>query len=327
MLLYVTPQMRATSASGAERRRREGPPRNRSAFSPPAVNSALARSRRNRDRAGSIYEAAAPRAALRASRGYSPPLARSYCAPARPRRRSPPHARASRARFRARVGSRPPPRSTRARASRRSRASAAPRSTIAPRRSPRWRPRARLRRVPPSARGLLRERAAALRARRPRARVIPGVGRGARARAHDVHALGGATKGPPEPFETESDGDCEVTLTRAYGDDERSPPPQRHRGPLRRGRRDPPAGADEGDEDEDEDVAIHFLVSALRCHGEEALELLRHRRRDGGGQNVRYESLADGLETTRWARVPQRVPGAELRRARRERAGGVPQVP
>ena len=85
------------------------------------------------------------------------------------------------------------------------------------------------------------------------------------------------TKGPPEPFEIiESDGDCEVTLTRAYGDDEEiaitfnatEDPYDEDDAIL-------PAGADEGDEDEDEEVAIHFLVSVSRGDGEEALEFSR----------------------------------------------------
>ena len=107
------------------------------------------------------------------------------------------------------------------------------------------------------------------------------------------------TKGPPEPFEIiESDGDCEVTLTRAYGDDEEiaitfnatEDPYDEDDAIL-------PAGADEGDEDEDEDVAIHFLVSVSRGDGEEALEFSC--ATDGETvevRNVRYESLADGLE-------------------------------
>ena len=88
-----------------------------------------------------------------------------------------------------------------------------------------------------------------------------------------------------------------MTLTRAYGDDEEiaitfnatEDPYDEDDAIL-------PAGADEGDEDEDEDVAIHFLVSVSRGDGEEALEFSC--ATDGGRwrSNVRYESLADGLE-------------------------------
>ena len=104
-------------------------------------------------------------------------------------------------------------------------------------------------------------------------------------------------KGPPEPFEIiETDGDCEITLVRAYGDDEEIA--------VTLNATEDPYEEDEyydgtvdglvsneTDED-DEDVTIHFTVSVSRGDGHEGLEFSC--ATDGETvevRNVRYESL------------------------------------
>ena len=106
-------------------------------------------------------------------------------------------------------------------------------------------------------------------------------------------------KGPPEPFEMiETDGDCEITLVRAFGDDEEI-------AVTFNATEDPyeedeyfasevDGAAGEADE-EDEDVTIHFSVSVSRGDGHEGLEFSC--ATDGETvevRNVRYESLGGG---------------------------------
>ena len=103
-------------------------------------------------------------------------------------------------------------------------------------------------------------------------------------------------KGPPEPFEMiETDGDCEITLVRAYGDDEEIA--------VTFNATEDPYEEDEyfasevdgavGETDEeDEDVTIYFSVSVSRSDGHEGLEFSC--ATDGETvevRNVRYESL------------------------------------
>ena len=103
-------------------------------------------------------------------------------------------------------------------------------------------------------------------------------------------------KGPPEPFEMiETDGDCEITLVRAFGDDEEI-------AVTFNATEDPyeedeyfasevDGAAGETDE-EDEDVTIYFSVSVSRSDGHEGLEFSC--ATDGETvevRNVRYESL------------------------------------
>jgi complement component 1 Q subcomponent-binding protein len=102
------------------------------------------------------------------------------------------------------------------------------------------------------------------------------------------------SRGPPEPFEMiESDGDCEITLTRSFGDEEIA---------VTFDATEDPYEEDEyavepissGEEDEDEDVTIHFTVSVTRGDGHEGLEFSC--ATDGETvevRNVRYESLGD----------------------------------
>ena len=101
-------------------------------------------------------------------------------------------------------------------------------------------------------------------------------------------------KGPPEPFEIiETDGDCEITLVRAYGDDEEI-------AVTFNATEDPYeedeyfAETNETNEtgEDDEDVTIHFTVSVSRGDGHEGLEFSC--ATDGETvevRNVRYESL------------------------------------
>ena len=104
-------------------------------------------------------------------------------------------------------------------------------------------------------------------------------------------------KGPPEPFEMiETDGDCEITLVRAFGDDEEI-------AVTFNATEDPyeedeyfasevDGAAGETDE-EDEDVTIYFSVSVSRSDGHEGLEFSC--ATDGETvevRNVRYESLS-----------------------------------
>ena len=156
------------------------------------------------------------------------------------------------------------------------------------------------------------------------------------------------SRGPPQPFEIiESDGDCEVTLIRTYGEDEeiaitfnatevrratrsasafdptraRPPPPRdrirrrdavppstlnetrpsRPRSPLSQDPYDEDDGLlpveGELEEDEEEDITIHFLVSVSKGDGREALEFSC--ATDGETvevRNVRYESLGSDDE-------------------------------
>ena len=105
-------------------------------------------------------------------------------------------------------------------------------------------------------------------------------------------------KGPPEPFEIiETDGDCEITLVRAYGDDEEiavtfnaTEDPYEEDEYFNDGTVDGLV-SNETDED-DEDVTIHFTVSVSRGDGHEGLEFSC--ATDGETvevRNVRYESL------------------------------------
>jgi complement component 1 Q subcomponent-binding protein len=105
-------------------------------------------------------------------------------------------------------------------------------------------------------------------------------------------------KGPPEPFEMiETDGDCEITLVRAYGDDEEiavtfnaTEDPYEEDEYFNDGTVDGLV-SNETDED-DEDVTIHFTVSVSRGDGHEGLEFSC--ATDGETvevRNVRYESL------------------------------------
>lgn len=106
------------------------------------------------------------------------------------------------------------------------------------------------------------------------------------------------SKGPPEPFEIiETDGDCEITLVRAYGDDEEiavtfnaTEDPYEEDEYFNDGTVDGLV-SNETDED-DEDVTIHFTVSVSRGDGHEGLEFSC--ATDGETvevRNVRYESL------------------------------------
>lgn len=105
--------------------------------------------------------------------------------------------------------------------------------------------------------------------------------------------------GPPAPFELiESDGDCEITLVRTYGDDEEISITFN-------------AAEDPYDEDDfsvttedssveiedDEEAALHFIVNVSKGDGGEMLEFSC--ATDGETvevRNVRYESLSDAEE-------------------------------
>lgn len=97
-------------------------------------------------------------------------------------------------------------------------------------------------------------------------------------------------KGPPTPFEIiESDGDCEITLVRSFGQDEEI-------AVTFNATEDPYEDEYEemvvDDEEEDEDVTIHFTVSVSRGDGHEGLEFSC--ATDGETvevRNVRYEQL------------------------------------
>jgi complement component 1 Q subcomponent-binding protein len=85
------------------------------------------------------------------------------------------------------------------------------------------------------------------------------------------------TKGPPAPFEIiESDGDCEITLTRTFGEDEEiavtfnaTEDPYEDEYELDTGE---VGGGGDAADDEDEDVTIHFSVSVSRGDGHQGLE-------------------------------------------------------
>ena len=107
-------------------------------------------------------------------------------------------------------------------------------------------------------------------------------------------------KGPPEPFEMiETDGDCEITLVRAFGDDEEIAVTfNATEDPYEEDEyfvSDADGGATNEAEDEDEDVTIHFSVSVSRGDGHEGLEFSC--ATDGETvevRNVRYEAIGGG---------------------------------
>ena len=107
-------------------------------------------------------------------------------------------------------------------------------------------------------------------------------------------------KGPPEPFEMiETDGDCEITLVRAFGDDEEIAVTfNATEDPYEEDEyfvSDADGAATNEAEDEDEDVTIHFSVSVSRGDGHEGLEFSC--ATDGETvevRNVRYEAIGGG---------------------------------
>ena len=107
-------------------------------------------------------------------------------------------------------------------------------------------------------------------------------------------------KGPPEPFEIiETDGDCEITLVRAFGDDEEIAVTfNATEDPYEEDEyfvSDADGAATNEAEDDDEDVTIHFSVSVSRGDGHEGLEFSC--ATDGETvevRNVRYEAIGGG---------------------------------
>jgi complement component 1 Q subcomponent-binding protein len=107
-------------------------------------------------------------------------------------------------------------------------------------------------------------------------------------------------KGPPEPFEMiETDGDCEITLVRAFGDDEEIAVTfNATEDPYEEDEyfvSDADGAATNEAEDDDEDVTIHFSVSVSRGDGHEGLEFSC--ATDGETvevRNVRYEAIGGG---------------------------------
>ena len=107
-------------------------------------------------------------------------------------------------------------------------------------------------------------------------------------------------KGPPEPFEMiETDGDCEITLVRAFGDDEEIAVTfNATEDPYEEDEyfvSDADGAATNEAEDDDEDVTIHFSVSVSRGDGHEGLEFSC--ATDGETVEVRivrYEAIGGG---------------------------------